>query len=279
MSGSFGPSNVGGSTNLASPVAIGNIAPNTVAATDLTSSAKLVSIPGSTQTLIATTSIACTSNIIPISAASVITLSSNPQIATGSNGQKVTLVNVGSNAITLVVGNGLLMPSNIVLYGGKTTSFTYFTLYSGWISDLLIPDSVDLTGTPTVATAAYNSNSNQIASTAQVFNHLYNHDLPGWRALTLTSNWVTIGSPYPTPSVKRVGRDLIVIRGVVTVSGSYAGTIATLPVDCRPTSQLIFSTSASGGSAQLIVTTSGSIVSATPLAVGQYQSISTSYSL
>ena len=102
MSGSFGPS--GGSSNLSSPTSIGNITPNTISATDITNSARIVSIPSATQTLIATSSIACTAGLVPITSASNITLTSNPQISTGLNGQKITLVNTGSFAITLIVG-------------------------------------------------------------------------------------------------------------------------------------------------------------------------------
>lgn len=136
MSGSFGPS-----VNLASPPAIGNITPNTVSATNTSSSGTLVRVPGSTQTLTASTSILCTTNTIPISASSVITLTSNPQINTGLNGQKVNLVNIGTNSIILVVGNGLLMPSNIILLGGRSASFTYFTVYSAWLPDVVIPSA------------------------------------------------------------------------------------------------------------------------------------------
>lgn len=282
MSGSFGPSGVatsGGATNLASPVSIGNINPNTVASTDLTNSARRISIPGSTQVLIATSSIACTANVIPISAATPITLTGNPQIATGSNGQKVTLVNVGSNAITLVVGNGLLMPSNIVLYGGRAVSFTYMTVYTSWIADVLIPESVALTGIPTAPTAAFNANSTQLATTAQTFNHLYNHDSPGWRNLTLTANWVNFGGSFPTPAVKRIGRDMIFIQGVVNVSGSYGATIATLPADCRPPSTISLPGFTSVGAGQIQIASTGVITSFVPLAVGQFQVIQCSFSL
>lgn len=277
MSGSFGPS--GGSVNLASPVAIGNITPNAVTSTNLTSTGRIVEVPGTVQSLLATTSIACISSIVPISSVANITLTSNPQIATGLNGQKVTLVNTGSFAITLVTGNGLLMPSNIILYGGRQVSFTYLTAYTSWVSDVLIPESVALTGIPTVPTASFNANSTQIASTAQVFNHLYNHDFPGWRNLTLTSNWVDFGAPFPVPSIKRVGRDLVYVRGVVSVSGTYNTLITTIPADCRPSNSLNFAGFTSTGVGQVSLASNGNLTCSSTLTTGQFQIITFSYSL
>lgn len=239
----------------------------------------VVITPASTQALTASSTIAASAGTVPISAASAITLASNPQIATGVDGQRITVINVGSNAITFVSGNGLLLPQNIILYGGRLLSFTYSAAFSSWIYDGLIPESVALTGIPTAPTAAWNANSTQLATTAQVFNHLYNHDSPGWRALTLTANWANLGGSYPAPSIKRIGRDLIQIRGVVSVTGSYAGAITTIPVDCRPANQLLFSSAASPGSGQFIITSAGALTSITALAVGQYQSICISYSL
>jgi hypothetical protein len=243
------------------------------------SAGALTITPGTTQTLTAASTIAPNAGVIPIASTSAITLTSNPQIGAGANGQQVTLINIGNNPITLANGNGLILGQSHILYGGRSIQLVYSTAFSSWLVEGIIPESVALTGAPTAPTAAWNTNSDQIATTAQVFNHLYSHDAPGWRPLTLTANWVNFGGAYPAASIKRIGRDMVFIRGVVNVSGSYAGTITTIPVDCRPPAQLIFSNASSVSSGQLLVTTAGNIIGATTLAVGQYQSICVSYSL
>jgi len=75
----------------------------------------------SKQTLIASSTITATdgSPYTPIDSASAITLTSEPHIAAGRNGQKVTLVNVGSYNITLQDVNNL---------GGALMRFTANTL-------------------------------------------------------------------------------------------------------------------------------------------------------
>jgi hypothetical protein len=235
--------------------------------------------PGSTQTLIATSTIAPNAGTIPLTAASAITLTSNPQVSAGANGQRLTLINISGNAITFANSNGLILGQSYVLYGGRAIELIYSTAFSSWLIEGVIPESVALTGVPTAPTSAWNTNSTQIATTAQVFNHLYNHDLPGWRALSLTANWVNFGAPFAIPAVKRVGRDLIFIQGVVNVSGSYNSTIATLPVDCRPSSTVSLPSNSAAGAGQFQVSNSGVITSGATLSVGQFQVISACYSL
>lgn len=239
----------------------------------------LVVTPSATQTLTAASSIAANAGTVAITAASPITLASNPQIATGTNGQRITVINVGSNAITFVTGNGLLLPQSIILYGGKLLTFTYSAAFSSWIYDGLIPESVALTGVPTAPTAAWNANSTQIATTEQVFNHLYNHDSPGWRSLTLTGNWVNFGSGFPGAAIKRVGRDLVFLRGVLAVSGSYGAVIATIPVDCRPSVPTNFVTFCTAGACQITITPAGSLENTVSMAVGSFQTLGAAYCL
>jgi hypothetical protein len=243
------------------------------------SAAAIVMTPGTTQTLTAASSIAPSAGIIPITSTSPITLTSNPQITAGTNGQRTTVVNVGTNAITLVNGSGLIIGQNHIMYGGRAIGLIYLSTYSSWVLDEMIPESLALTGVPTAPTAAWNANSTQIATTAQVFDHLYNHDAPGWRNLSLTANWSSFGAPFAVPAVKRVGRDLISIRGVVVVAGSYAATIATLPVDCRPSSSFNVPIFSSAGIGQITIASSGVITNATTLSVGQFQHIQCSFSL
>lgn len=141
MSGAFAPpSTGGGTTTWASPGTIGSTTPNTGRFTSLTQSGALITTPSVTQALIATTSIACNAACLQVSAASPITLTLNPQIAVGTSGQRVMITNVGSQAITFVNGNGLLLPQNIPLYGGKSLEFTYISTYSSWVYNGLILD-------------------------------------------------------------------------------------------------------------------------------------------
>lgn len=258
MSGSFGPSNNGGSINLASPVAIGNVTPNAITATNLTATGSIVTVPGSTQVLTTNSTINPTSSIVPISSNSAITLTNNPQISTGVNGQKITLINVGNHAITLTNGNGLMMQTGLVLYSGKSIEFTYHNFYNSWVSDFTFPETVTLTG---------------------INNHLYDHDNPGWRVLTLTSNWVNFGSGFMNASIKRIGRDLINVQGVILVSGSYNSLITTFPTDCRPSTSMSFIGASGIGLNQLTLTPSGQLTSATTMTPGQFQVITFSYSL
>jgi hypothetical protein len=133
------------------------------------SAGDLVFTPRTTQTVVNATVIAIGGAIVPITSTGAVSLTSNPQIAVGTNGQRVTLINVGSNPITFVNGNGLILPqSSIPLYGGRVISFTYMSLYSSWLLDGVIPESLALTGAPTVPTAGINTGSTQIASTAYV---------------------------------------------------------------------------------------------------------------
>jgi hypothetical protein len=133
------------------------------------SAGDLVFTPRATQSVVATTVIAVGGAIVPITSTGAVSLTSNPQIAVGTNGQRVTLINIGSNPITFVNGNGLILPqASIPLYGGRVISFTYMTAYSSWLLDGVIPESLALTGAPTVPTAGINTGSTQIASTAYV---------------------------------------------------------------------------------------------------------------
>jgi hypothetical protein len=243
------------------------------------SAGALTITPGSTQTLTAASTIAPNAGTIPITASTAIALTSNPQISAGANGQRITLVNIGSNAITLANGNGLILGQSHILYGGRTIQLIYSTSFSSWLIEGIIPESVALTGIPTAPTASWNTNSTQIATTAQVFNHLYNHDAPGWRTLTLTANWANIGGQFPIASIKRIGRDIVFIRGIVTVAGSYGPTISTIPVDCRPSATVDLIGYTSVGAGQLTISSSGIFDSATALAPNQYQTISASYLL
>lgn len=282
MSGSFAAPSVGGSANWAIPGAIGSTTPSTIVSTDLTSLNRNINTPRATQTLVASTSIACNGTVLPLTCASNITLSSNPQIATGVDGQIVTLANIGPNAITLVTGNGLLMPQNFPLYGGRIVNFRYLAAFSSWILDDLVPESVALTGASTTPTPAWNTNSTQIASTGFVYNHLYDHNLPGWRALTLNTGWAIFGgATYGGLGIKRIGRDIICLRGIVQVSGTFNSTIIVaggLPADCRPSTQIsLIGMSGVTNGTQFDITASGSIVIFNTLTAGQYVSLNATW--
>jgi hypothetical protein len=86
------------------------------------------------QVLTAASSIAITasvaSQVCPVSAASSITLTSNPQIATGINGQQVKLVNTGSTTITFADANGLSLQGTLAL--GSTQWAIFENLGGFW---------------------------------------------------------------------------------------------------------------------------------------------------
>lgn len=132
------------------------------------SAAPLLLTPAASQTLTAASSITPNGAIKPITAASAITLTSNPQITAGTNGQRIEIVNVGSNAITFATGNGLLIPQSFPLYPGRSVGFVYSSTFSSWILSGVIPESLAITGAPTAPTAGLNTNSTQLATTAYV---------------------------------------------------------------------------------------------------------------
>jgi hypothetical protein len=243
------------------------------------SAGSFVITPGALQTLTAASTIVANAGTIPVAAASPITLTSNPQVSTGANGQRITIVNTGTNAITLVNGSGLILSQNIIVYGGRAIELVYMSAYSSWLAEGFVPESLALTGIPTAPTSAYNTNSTQVATTAQGFNHLYNHDAPGWRGLTLTANWVNYGGGFAAASVKRIGRDMVFLQGVIAVSGSYATAMTTLPLDCRPSASINCISNTSAGLGVLTIDPSGAVTSFTTLAVGQFHVLSASYSL
>lgn len=204
----------------------------------------LVFTPSALQNLAATSTISSSAAVARIATANPITLTSNPQIAPGLNGQRITIVNEGTLSLTLVNGNGLLMPQNRVLYGGQNVSFTYSSQFSSWVMDGGIPESAILTGAPTTPAPAWNTNSLQIAPTKFVYDHLYDHNLPGWRALTLATGWAIFGGAvYGGLGIKRIGRDIVCLRGLIQVSGTFNTTIIAagasgLPADCRPSARI-----------------------------------------
>lgn len=204
----------------------------------------LVFTPSGLQNLIATSTISAAAAIARIATSNPITLTSNPQIAPGLNGQTITVINEGALSLTLVNGNGLLMPQNRVLYGGQSVSFKYSSQFSGWVIEGGIPESAALTGAPTTPLPAWNTDSSQIAPTGFVYDHLYDHNFPGWRALTLATGWAIFGgSIYGGLGIKRIGRDIICLRGLIQVSGTFNATIIAagasgLPADCRPSARI-----------------------------------------
>lgn len=244
----------------------------------------LVFAPGPVNNINAASTILSSAGTVRIATPSSITLTSNPQIATGLDGQKITVVNIGALPVTFVNGNGLLMPQNHVLYGGKNVSFTYSASFSSWILDGIIPESAILTGAPTVPLPAWNTDSQQIAPTGFVYDHLYDHNFPGWRALTLNTGWANLGATWGNLSVKRVGRDLIAMRGVVQVSGTFNNTIVAagingLPADCRPSVRLLFPGVGSAALTVTMVESDGSVTTPATLTAGQYIGIAFNWTL
>jgi len=90
-------------------------------------------IINATQTITATSTIAITANVAsqvcPVTSGSAITLTSNPQLGSGSKGQVVTIENVGTNTITFADGNGLSLQGTLVL---GATQFAIFVNLGGF---------------------------------------------------------------------------------------------------------------------------------------------------
>ncbi len=96
--------------------------------------------PSTSQVLIAGTAIAPNGNVLPISAGSAITLTGTPTITTGFDGQEVTIVNVGSNAITfqdknVLTATTLLLAarSTLTLRANQAAKFLYSATLAGWV--------------------------------------------------------------------------------------------------------------------------------------------------
>jgi hypothetical protein len=125
------PTITGGTINNA---AIGATTANTGRFTNLTVTGQSIITPPATQTLTATSTINITNAVQPISAASAITLTSNPQVSTTSvaNGQQIQLINVGSFNISLANGNGLNLGRSITLAPGRTLNLIYSSTLSAW---------------------------------------------------------------------------------------------------------------------------------------------------
>jgi hypothetical protein len=89
----------------------------------------------SSQAITATSTIAITasvaSQICPVTSAAAITLTSNPQIGTGSNGQRVTIQNNGSHTITLFDGNGISLQGTLAI-GSTSVRRRLYNLGGFW---------------------------------------------------------------------------------------------------------------------------------------------------
>jgi hypothetical protein len=182
----------GSKLNLSNPGPIGSGVASTISASDLTRTGRNILTPASTQTLTATSTITVASTVIPISSASSITLTSNPQVATGANGQEIELVNIGSFNISLADGNGLLLGRAVTLFPGRVLRLRYLTTYSSW---------VDCNFNLFTTTASLNTNNTQAASTAYV-NTSNRPSLQAGRSTTFTAlginGWAKV--PWNTAS-------------------------------------------------------------------------------
>ncbi len=95
--------------------------------------------PSTSQVLAAGTQIAPNGNVLPISAASAITLTATPTIAAGWDGQEITIINVGTFAITFqdkgtLANSGLaLLAKAIKVVGSQALKLIYSTTLSSWV--------------------------------------------------------------------------------------------------------------------------------------------------
>lgn len=95
----------------------------------------------STQTLVAGTAILANARTVAITTASSVTSTAAPTIAAGYNGQRLTIVNVGSNNY-VISDEGTLASSNILLSGTTATIATkgcitlvYNSTLAKWIQE------------------------------------------------------------------------------------------------------------------------------------------------
>jgi hypothetical protein len=240
VSGSYAPPSAGGggATTWATPGAIGSTTPSTGNFTTLTQSGPLITTVSATQTITATNTIAANAAVVAVSSASGITMTSNPQLGTGANGQRIVITNVGSNGITFVNGNGLILPQNIPLYGGKSLPLTFYSAYSSWVYDGIILESLALTGAPTAPTAGAGTSSTQIATTAFVEGAVN----PTWSAFTFQNTFSNQGGTFQTCRFAKV-RGIVYLQGMATraIAGFTSGmVVATLPTGNRPAATIRF---------------------------------------
>ena len=158
----------GGTVDWANPGSLGATNPNSVTATDLTTVGRHIDTPIALQTLTSSSVIAPTAAIIPISASSFITLSSNPQISAGVTGQSLTLVNVSPQNITFTGAGIAWGQSTYTLFSGRAITLLYSSNLSTWLPVSTIPPDVRLYGLPTVDTQTGNSSNGVIANTSYV---------------------------------------------------------------------------------------------------------------
>lgn len=289
MSGSFGPSqnstSSAGSINLSSPGAIGDVLPSSITSTDLTIRGRNGSVPRTAQDIFSgSNSILCNADLVLVNPASTISMV-YPGIAPGMNGQVLTLHNAGAFGCSVIFDNSSGVKtnrynsSNFELKPGYSTRLRYYAAFQLWLVDGDITDSVEFTGIckgPTTAT--FLVNSDEIATKNFIGNHLYSHDQPGWRNLTLTANWVNNNiSSFGALAIKRIGREMVQVRGVINVSGSYSPTITTIPLDCRSSVTQNFPAFSQAGSGQLSLSPTGILVNSVVIPVGQFQVVNFTY--
>lgn len=71
-----------------------------------------------------------------------------------------------------------------------------------------------------------------------------------WTGLTFTAPWVNYGSVYQTGQFRKIGNDIVYLRGLVAGGASVTGSAAfTLPVGFRPSSRVQFPIDHNGNSA------------------------------
>ena len=86
------------------------------------------------QTVTAADTISAASSMNRLAAASAITMSSNPQIENGSDGQQLILLgSSNANTITMVDGNGLRLAGNMVLALAGTLTLVYSATVGDWV--------------------------------------------------------------------------------------------------------------------------------------------------
>lgn len=238
-----------------------------------------IKAPSSTQTLVGGSAInPVGSQLLAISANTAISVGS-VTIAGAVAGQICELVNFGTNAITIpTAATGILIANAITIASRETLALQYRADLSVWV-----PCGGSVPQTRGV-TQPWNDDSTALATTGQIYDHLYDHDQPGWRVAggvlpALANGWTAFGAQFGSLAVKRVGRDMVFMRGLLVTPTTFAGAIlsgAGLPADVRPAVDVqwdsiwydVSSPSTSWGSGVLRVSSAGVVtyvpISGTP---------------
>jgi hypothetical protein len=174
-------------------------------------------ILNSSQALVAGTTIAITSGVAfqvcPVTSTANITLTSNPQIASGSNGQRVRVHNAGANVIAFQDTNGISLNGTLAL---GSTQWAEFIHASGFW---------------------------QLADT---------NGAPVWAAVSFQNSWVNAAG-FQACQYTKIRGEVLMRGYASRPLAFAAGAICTLPVGFRPSSTMRYPVENFGTNANVVL--------------------------